>query len=158
MERTSRTAIALAGAAVMVAVAGSASANGTLAPPETSGTLVVQNRIDEVPLSTIARATRDGADVTMAYQELSAGPKPWHTHPGPVIVTIIEGSLEFQSAQGDACETVSYVAGQGFVDQGMGNVHRVIVGEEGVKFYATFLAPAGAGPVTSPAEAPAACA
>lgn len=46
---------------------------------------------------------------------------PWHTHPGPVLVTVVQGELVYVMAEG--CSEHSYPAGSAFVDPGRGNVH-----------------------------------
>lgn len=47
---------------------------------------------------------------------------PWHTHPGPVIVTVQQGTLIYTLASD--CLDRSYAAGTAFVDPGSGNVHK----------------------------------
>lgn len=49
------------------------------------------------------------------------GTSGWHTHPGPVIVSVAEGELEVVNERD--CITRTYVAGEAFVDPGQGNVH-----------------------------------
>ena len=39
---------------------------------------------------------------------------PWHTHPGPVFVTIAQGELTYISSEG--CTSTRYPAGSAFVD------------------------------------------
>lgn len=46
---------------------------------------------------------------------------PWHTHPGPVIVNVQQGTLIY--VQTSDCLERSYPAGTAFVDPGRGNVH-----------------------------------
>ena len=46
---------------------------------------------------------------------------PWHTHPGPVLVTVTQGELVYVMA--DGCMQHTYAAGSAFVDPGRGNVH-----------------------------------
>ena len=46
---------------------------------------------------------------------------PWHTHPGPVLVTVTQGELVYVMA--DGCMEHTYAAGSAFVDPGRGNVH-----------------------------------
>lgn len=46
---------------------------------------------------------------------------PWHTHPGPVIVNVQQGTLIY--VQASDCVERSYPAGTAFVDPGRGNVH-----------------------------------
>lgn len=146
MHRTTWQTTTLAVVAGALAIGGAAFAShGTVATPTANGaTFVSHNRIEEVPVSAIARATQDGTDVTIAFSRMGSGAVGrWHTHPGPVLVTIVEGSLTHQRAQGGECLTTVYGAGEGFVDPGLGSVHRAVAGAEGVEFYATFLAPAG---------------
>ena len=92
------------------------------------------------PLKRIARA-EGGMDVFVQHVRLPAGsgPLPFHTHPGPAIVSIVKGALTYE----DACVTKTYSAGTGFVDQGFGHVHRATPGPEGADFYVTYLVPHG---------------
>jgi quercetin dioxygenase-like cupin family protein len=46
---------------------------------------------------------------------------PWHSHPGPVIVTVTHGELVYVTA--DDCSEHSYAAGTAFVDPGRGMIH-----------------------------------
>jgi quercetin dioxygenase-like cupin family protein len=46
---------------------------------------------------------------------------PWHTHPGPVLVTVTHGELVYVMA--DDCSEHSYPAGTAFVDAGHGMIH-----------------------------------
>ena len=82
---------------------------------------------------------------------------PWHTHPGPVFVTIAQGELTYISSEG--CTSRRYPAGTAFVDPGHGHVHTAInTGDTEAVFTATFFeAPAGTAPVSIPADAPAGC-
>ena len=82
---------------------------------------------------------------------------PWHTHPGPVFVTIAQGKLTYISSEG--CSSRRYPAGTAFVDPGHGHVHTAVnTGPSVAVFTATFFeAPAGTAPVSIPADAPAGC-
>ncbi len=64
---------------------------------------------------------------------------PWHTHPGPVIVTIQQGTLIY--TQASDCIDRSYPAGSAFVDPGLGNVHTAHNPSDSVEtiMYATFF-------------------
>lgn len=72
---------------------------------------------------------------------------PWHTHAGPVLVTIVQGELAYISAED--CTERTYGPGQAFVDAGHGHVHSAAnrTGGETI-FYATFLQVAATGPLT----------
>jgi quercetin dioxygenase-like cupin family protein len=82
---------------------------------------------------------------------------PWHTHPGPVIVTIAQGELTYTSSEG--CTSQRYPAGTAFIDPGHGHVHTAVnTGPTETVFTAMFFeAPAGTAPVSIPADAPTGC-
>lgn len=81
---------------------------------------------------TIAYAEGDMGTVGVDQDDLSSvvvaeltwqpgGRTGWHTHHGPVIVSIVRGELELVNELD--CVTRSYEAGEAFVAQGQGNVH-----------------------------------
>jgi quercetin dioxygenase-like cupin family protein len=84
---------------------------------------------------------------------------PWHTHAGPVIVTVTQGELTY--VRGDDCVPRMYPAGTVFVDPGQGTVHTAFnsAGPDVVTvLHATFFdAPDAPGPLTIPADPPADC-
>lgn len=66
------------------------------------------------------------------------GALPWHTHPGPVIVTIASGDLTV--VDGEGCAAHTYHAAQSFVDAGHGHVHVAFnPGATETVLYATYL-------------------
>jgi quercetin dioxygenase-like cupin family protein len=142
-----RVIVAATGGAVVVGVGAALAAHATEVDPATvpTGFFVAHNRVADFPVSPIARAAQpDGADVYV--QHLSLGPNllfAWHTHPGPVVVTVRSGSLTYQDAGPNACRNRTYTAGEGFVDPGFGHVHRVIAGPSGAEIYSTFFLPPG---------------
>ena len=72
---------------------------------------------------------------------------PWHTHSGPVFVTIAEGELIYVSS--DDCVERPYPAGTAFVDPGHGHVHTAFnPGDTVTVFYATFFEVPESGPLT----------
>jgi quercetin dioxygenase-like cupin family protein len=78
---------------------------------------------------------------------------PWHTHAGPVVVNIAEGTLIY--VESDECEEHSYATGEGFVDSGHGHVHSAYnPGSTPTVFYATFFEAPETGPLSIPASAP----
>lgn len=76
---------------------------------------------------------------------------PWHSHPGPVLVAVTQGTLVYVYA--DDCIERPYPAGTAFVDPGFENVHfaRNPTGGE-TTIVATFLGAPAAGPLTVPVE------
>jgi quercetin dioxygenase-like cupin family protein len=121
------------------------------------GFLVTHNHVADVPSEPLRRIADapGGADVFVQHFQVPANTAlPFHTHPGPVIVTVVSGALTYE----DACITVTYEAGSGFVDEGFGHVHRAIAGPEGAHFYATYLLPHGSpSHVTPVPEGPGPC-
>jgi quercetin dioxygenase-like cupin family protein len=81
---------------------------------------------------------------------------PWHTHRGPVFVTVVEGELVYVGA--DDCVQRDYPAGTAFVDLGHGHVHSAFnpTADETV-FVATFFEAPAEGPLLIPADTPADC-
>jgi len=72
---------------------------------------------------------------------------PWHTHPGPVLVSVTQGELVYVRA--DDCVERPYAAGSAFVDPGRGNVHTAFNhGDVEVVLYATFTEATADGPLT----------
>ena len=82
---------------------------------------------------------------------------PWHTHHGPVFVTIAEGELTYVGSED--CVGRRYAAGTAFVDPGHGHVHMAYnSGKTVASFVATFFeVPDGTGPISIPADGPADC-
>jgi len=50
------------------------------------------------------------------------GSTGWHTHPGPVFVTVLEGELTFYEAHDKTCTGRTVTAGEGYVDTGHGHI------------------------------------
>ena len=81
----------------------------------------------------------------------------WHTHPGPVLVSVASGTLSLYHAEHRRCHRDTVTAGQGFIEDG-GDVH--LARNEGttpVQLYVTFLAPTGTTEFLTEVAAPAAC-
>ena len=78
---------------------------------------------------------------------------PWHSHAGPVVVNVVEGTLVFVETD---CSEQAYPAGTAFIDPGHGHVHSAYnpTGGETV-FVATFFEAPAEGPLLIPADTPA---
>jgi quercetin dioxygenase-like cupin family protein len=71
----------------------------------------------------------------------------WHSHPGPALVIIKEGTFTLYDGDDRKCRPHPYGPGQSFVDEGGGHVH--IGRNEGavtVRLLVTFIVPVGAAP------------
>jgi quercetin dioxygenase-like cupin family protein len=80
------------------------------------------------------------------------GTSGWHTHPGPVIVNVIEGEVTVTNATD--CAPRTYGAGEAFLDPGQGNIHIVTNASDtaGAKAVGTFFGvpDAGDAPIMAP--------
>lgn len=95
----------------------------------------------------------DPSDVVTSRIQLADGARiPWHTHPGPVVVSVHSGHLTYVNASD--CVRRSYPAGTAFVDPGQGNVHTAYATGHTV-LIATFF-DVDSGP-TQPQPAPEGC-
>ena len=103
--------------------------------------------------------TLDGADATtleiadlgyVAVARITVQPGamfPWHTHPGPVIVSVVPG--DFVYVRADDCVERPYPAGTAFVDPGGENVHTAFnPGDVDTVIVATFTGVTADGPLT----------
>jgi quercetin dioxygenase-like cupin family protein len=76
---------------------------------------------------------------------------PWHTHRGPVVVTVVQGELTYLPSHD--CVERTYAAGTAFVDPGHGHVHTARNATAGVTvFVATFFSAPAEGPLLIPAS------
>jgi quercetin dioxygenase-like cupin family protein len=73
---------------------------------------------------------RGDSDVYVSERTIQPGGQTgWHTHPGPTLITVTEGTVtDYQ----DNCTFTTYSAGETFTDPGCGDVHNV-VNEGGVE-------------------------
>jgi quercetin dioxygenase-like cupin family protein len=125
-----------------------------------TGNLVANNRVS-TPLKVkvdggAEHVLRNGTEVFIRHLEFPAGGSTgWHTHLGPVLVTIVRGSLTLYDGDDKTCTGVTYTAGHGFIDQGFGHVHLARnEGSEPANFYATYiLAPDAGDTLAIPASA-----
>jgi quercetin dioxygenase-like cupin family protein len=86
------------------------------------------------------------------------GSTGWHSHPGPALVIVKEGTFTLYDGDDRKCRPHRYGPGQSFVDQGGGHVH--IGRNEGtttLTVLVTFIVPEGAAPridVDAPGNCP----
>lgn len=81
----------------------------------------------------------------------------WHSHPGPVLVTVNKGTLTLYRAHGKDCVKSTYNPGDAFVEPGA-DVHLGRnEGSEPVELNAIFLAPTGTSEFVKPQNEPKAC-
>jgi hypothetical protein len=92
--------------------------------------------------------TKDSTDfVTQQIVIAGGGHTGWHSHPGPVLVTIKRGAMRLIYANDPTCTGTVYEPGDSFVDRGDAVVH--IARNESLlnelEFWATYLVPGDPG-------------
>jgi hypothetical protein len=119
-------------------IAAPVQARGTLGP--TDGPNLVVNSKSGVHLKALG-------STDLVTQQIRIGPgghTGWHSHPGPVLVTVKTGSLQLIYADDDGCQGVVYEAGDSFVDRGDEVVHIARASPfDGVELWATYFVPGG---------------
>ncbi len=109
--------------------------------------LQIRNRFDG--RSTDVFNLRDASRVVVAEVVIQPGATfPWHTHPGPVLITVVEG--EFTYVLADDCVRREYAEGEALVDGGV-KVHTAFnPGEVETVVIATFFDTPDVGALTIP--------
>jgi len=101
--------------------------------------------------TTVVKVRDPSRTVAVRYTVQPGARFPWHTHPGPVIVNIVSGSLTYivgmRHGHTTMCEEIPYTFGQAFVDPGHGHIHSAYnPGTEPTVLVATFLEAPETGP------------
>jgi quercetin dioxygenase-like cupin family protein len=143
-----RTKIVVAFALGLFAVAGAA-----LATPGIGVVGIVHARgtnADELNIHSaegIKLKTHGPVDfVTQQITIQPGGTTGWHSHPGPVLVTVKSGALTIVYADDPTCAGRTYTAGESFVDRGDETVHTARnLGTTPVELWATYLVPGAPG-------------
>ena len=88
-------------------------------PPESEGKDDAQ-----ISLDFMAQA-KPGMDmVVRTFDYLPGSTTGWHTHPGPVFINVISGTVTFYELDDPTCTPRVVTAGQGYVDTGHGHIGR----------------------------------
>ena len=98
---------------------------------------------------TVVSRAPDAGEVVV--QEVTIGPggtTGWHSHPGPVVVVVKQGTLTYVRADGGECTSTPYPAGTAFVDPGQGHAHTAFnLGSDNLVLIATYFdVPVGGSP------------
>lgn len=63
-----------------------------------------------------ARPALDIATQTITFQP--GGQSGWHSHPGPVLISVVSGTMTFYESDDSDCQPIVRHAGEGYVDAG----------------------------------------
>ena len=89
-------------------------------PPEHDG----EHNNGQVGVDFMAQA-KPGMDmVVRTFDYLPGSTTGWHTHPGPVFINVISGTVTFYELDDPTCAPKVVTAGQGYVDTGHGHIGR----------------------------------
>ncbi len=104
----------------------------TMASPGSgiTGTLLARGTYPAYDLKTDPKSpidfkakTRDQTDVVVQQHDYAPGATTgWHSHPGPVFITVTAGQLTFYERDDPTCTPHVVSAGHGYVDTGMGHI------------------------------------
>jgi Cupin domain len=68
---------------------------------------------------------KNPVDIVVRTHDYAPGSSTgWHTHPGPVFITVIEGQVTFYERDDRTCTPKVVSKGQGYVDTGHGHIGR----------------------------------
>ena len=76
------------------------------------------------PIDFKAKAKRSVDLVVRKHDYLPGSTTGWHSHPGPVFITVTQGQLTYYHYDDRNCTPHVVSAGQGFVDDGRGHIVR----------------------------------
>ena len=87
--------------------------------------------------------TKTPVDIVVRTHDYDPGGSTgWHTHPGPVFITVLQGSVTFYEADDPTCTPKVVYAGEGYVDTGRGHYGRNETGAP-ARDVTVILAPVG---------------
>jgi|SRR6185437_4295291 cupin domain len=99
-------------------------------PSGVTGTLLARGTYPQYDLKTDPKSpidfkakTKQPTDVVVQRHDYLPGATTgWHQHPGPVFITVTQGTLTFYERDDPTCTPHVVSAGQGYVDTGMGHI------------------------------------
>jgi quercetin dioxygenase-like cupin family protein len=116
------------------------------APVHARGTLSEDQIVNSK--SGVHLKTKGSVDVaTQQIVMAGGGSTGWHSHPGPVLVTVKSGALRLIYADDQTCTDTVYEAGDSFIDRGDAVTHiaRNVSSTDNVELWATYLVPGDPG-------------
>jgi quercetin dioxygenase-like cupin family protein len=106
--------LAIAFGVTVAATSGFGSTSTVVGPPTTFDAFKVERKgINDWEVE--IEATRGVAIATQSITFAAGGYSGWHSHPGPVFISVKEGTMTFYEAD---CQAVVKTAGEGFLDVG----------------------------------------
>jgi hypothetical protein len=119
-------ALALLGLAAFVAVTKAEPPSGVTPTVLARGTYdAFKVRSDQQGPIDLKAEAKSPIDIIVRQHDYAVGSTTgWHSHPGPVFITVTQGTLTYYEYDDPTCTPHVVTAGQGFVDTGRGHVVR----------------------------------
>jgi hypothetical protein len=151
---------ALASGTALLALAASVAATKAEPASGVTPTLLARGTYDAFtvradPQGPVAYEAHAGAPLDVVVRRHDYEPHSttgWHSHPGPVFITVTQGTLTHYDYDDPTCTPHTLSAGQGFVDDGHGHVVRNET-DQPAQDMSVIIAPVG-GPFRSERDAP----
>jgi hypothetical protein len=123
---------ALAAAIALVVLAAVAAVALASPPSGVTPTILARGTYDSFKVKSAPRSPVDfkakaksPIDIVVRKHDYAVGSYTgWHSHPGPVFITVTQGQLTYYEYDDPACAPHVVSAGQGFVDNGRGHIVR----------------------------------
>jgi hypothetical protein len=122
-----KIALSVSCALVVIASAAPASASPPVgvAPTIVSRGTYAPFKLSSAHESPVDFEARAGTALDMVVRRHEYAPHAstgWHTHPGPVFITVLQGAVTFYERDDPTCTPRVVTAGQGYVDDGHGHI------------------------------------
>ena len=132
LKRRASVLVAIAAAGSLLALAGFVAVTKASPPSGVTPTVLARGTYDAFKMKTPESGPIDvevkfktRADIVVRKHEyLPHSSTGWHAHPGPVLITVVQGQLTFYEADDPTCTPHVVSAGQGYVDTGQGHIGR----------------------------------
>jgi hypothetical protein len=120
------TALALSALAAFVAITKAEPPSGVTPTLLARGTYdAFKVRSDQQGPIDFKAEAKSPIDIIVRQHDYAVGSTTgWHSHPGPVFITVTQGTLTYYEYDDPTCTPHVVTAGQGFVDTGRGHVVR----------------------------------
>lgn len=102
-------------------------------PTGVTATVLARGTFDAFNVRSDPHGTIDGfrahsiapMDIVVRQHDYAIGSTTgWHSHPGPIFITVTRGTLTYYEYDDPTCSPHVVTAGQGFVDDGSGHIVR----------------------------------
>ncbi len=151
MKRRMSLLAALAAATALLALAASVAITMASPPSGVTPTLLARGTYDSFKGEALSaghgrfqgRGQKAPTDIVVRRHDYAAGSTTgWHSHPGPVFVTVTQGQVTFYEYDDPTCTPHVVSAGQGYVDTGRGHIGRNETGQP-AQDVSVIIAPVG---------------